>query len=80
MSRNGPQRARRHEVVAHADQHASAARHALRERPDQTRLADPAFAGYQHDRAMTLTGLAQHLLQPAKLGVTLEQTRLHPDD
>jgi hypothetical protein len=71
------QRARRHQVVAHADQHASVRPRVLRERPDQARLADPGLAGDQHHRATIPAGLAQRLPQPAELRVTLEQARRH---
>jgi len=71
------QRARRHQVVAHADQHASASPRVLGERSDEARLADPGLAGDQHHRATTPAGPAQRLPQPAELGVTLEQAHRH---
>jgi hypothetical protein len=75
-----PERARRHQVVAHPDQHASAIPCLLGERPDQTRLADSGLAVHQHDRTKTPTSLAQHRPQLAELGVTLEQPPLHDRD
>jgi hypothetical protein len=74
------QRPRRDQVVARAHQHPGLGRRLPREPPDQHRLADPGLTGDEHDRASTLPGPPEHLPQPAKLGVPLQQARRHRRD